>query len=429
MQWVVTCSWMPGEYVARQEMRACHQLREATAEAHKSLERTSFAGQLIRGKVEQNQYVDYLRAVAVIIANLTTAIRRDGTKVLKELLPVLGDWSERIGEDIAALAPDDGLANPYAQAATLKHTQKLFRMIADDPAWVYGLLYVIYGSHNGNLVVAQAISREFNLENDKGTTYLRAISFDESIWPMFKARLDRDLESGNSVESAICGARETFETFSQVFDALGSSYQRGVHASAVNPEAGDHPMPRDRKLVRLGNQIGRQVYSQFGYLQIRYGNRGEAFTKSDGAWMITLGDISMERATKLIDWLTRLLSARGIPSFCMEHHLRTLHTALEAENALSREDPDRLLSLADRVGILRRTFISEDEWKAISTAPLPALDPLGSATLLSAAIDQRVGLARCADSLVKWLENESGITREQQVQLISFLKATSSHAG
>lgn len=91
--------------------------------------------------------------------------------------------------------------------------------------------------------------------------------------------------------------------------------------------------------------------------------RGEAFARSDGAWLVTLGDIPLRRAEKQVDWLARLLSVRGIPSYCLERHLLALHRALAAAKLPPREDPDRLATLADRIGSARRALYDAAEWR------------------------------------------------------------------
>ena len=47
--------------------------------------------------------------------------------------------------------------------------------------------------------------------------------------------------------------------------------------------------------------------------------------------------------------------------------------------------------------------------ESITMIPVPALDPLGAATLVSAIIDQQSGLAKCADSLARWVEGSPSL--------------------
>lgn len=402
-------------------MSASSELRHSTAAAHRALEQTPVAKNLASGRIEHLTYVDYLRAIAVVVANLRTAIKRSGSPVQRQLLPVLDDWSTRIGNDIHQLAPDETLANPDAQTTALALVQKLYLKIADDPAWVFGVAYVLFGSHNGNRSIADAVSRDLAVSGDTGTSYLRATQGDGAAWHRFKILLDQNLEHQEAIHSATGGALATFECFHGIFDALQNDDGRSVHATAINPEAGNHPVPLDDRLSHIANEVGRNCHAAFGYLCRRYGSRGEAFARSDGVWLVTLCEIPSEQARKRIDWLSRLLSARGIPSLCLEHHLDMLHEALVEEKAIPGQDSDRLLQLARHVGSNRSAAVPPDQWQAIIQIPLPALDPLGAATLVSAVIDQRSGLAACADSIVGWLETTNDLQSRDRSELRAFL--------
>jgi hypothetical protein len=231
--------------------------------------------------------------------------------------------------------------------------------------------------------------------------------------------VDQNLIESEALDSARRGAIDAFECFSKVFDALQHHPEREVAASAVNPEAGDHPVPQDENLARIADDVGKKCHAAFGYLCRRYGSRGEAFARSDGAWMVTLGEIPILRAHKRIDWLAKLLSARGIPSLCLEQHLGMLHEALSNAHALPQNEPDRLLQLAHRVGARRRAVITEADWNKLIEIRVPALDPLGAATIISAIIDQRVGLAPCADSITGWLETCPTLESNDRCELLA----------
>lgn len=171
----------------------------------------------------------------------------------------------------------------------------------------------------------------------------------------------------------------------------------------------------------IADQVGLDAFRAYGYLELRFGQRGESFARSDGAWLTTLGEIPFKSACKKTDWLARLLSARGIPSICLEHHLTVLHQALLGADALHGDEPQQLLQLSDRVGSRRRALIDDASWEKIARTPVPALDPLGMATLASAVIDQRVGLANCADSIFGWLQATTDLESGNRRTLLALL--------
>jgi len=407
-------------------MSATDTLREATARPHRELEDTDLARRLEDGSIERQTYVDYLRAIAVLVANLRTSTRRHGTDDLKDLLPTLDDWVDRIDADIRALGADDATANEQAQVAVLALVQKVYRHLGDEIDWMYGVLYVLYGSHNGNLIIADAVSRGLRLEGDLGTSYLRATRRRRSVWKRFKALVDARLVSQQQRQLAETGAAETFECFRQVFLALeDQDSRRSVNASAVNPEAGDHPVPQDNRLAELAAEVGRECHLAFGYLRRRYGSRGEAFARSDGVWMVTLSELSEAQARRRVDWLAGLLSARGIPSICVEYHLERLHEALAEAGALGESELARLLALSRHAGASRRAVVSDEQWAAITSIPVPAIDPQGAATLVSAIIDQASGLARCADSVEEWIESTPSLERSEREEILAVVRLVS----
>lgn len=116
---------------------ASEALREATARAHGELESSEFARRLADGSIGCQTYVDYLRAIAVLVANLRTT-----------------------------LPPTSGLRGPSWIS---------YRGSTVTPATrLYGVIYVLYGSHSGNLSIVEAISRGLGLENGIGTAHLLA---------------------------------------------------------------------------------------------------------------------------------------------------------------------------------------------------------------------------------------------------------------
>lgn len=228
------------------------------------------------------------------------------------------------------------------------------------------------------------------------------------------------LDEKELVESAVSGALQTFACFGRIFESLELNKTRIPHASAINPEAGDHPVVSDEVFRLVATRAGTQCHSAFGYLVRRYGDRGENFARSDGAWLGTLTELPEDEARRQIDWLARLLSARGIPSVCLEYHLDELHRNLQAHKA---HGANNLLfeSLARYVASGYRLALSTESYAQLANAVIPALEPRGADVLLCAVVDQHAGLAPCADRIADWIGSELSFDEATRRDLLTFL--------
>ncbi|MBV5336535.1 MAG: hypothetical protein J0653_00540, partial [Deltaproteobacteria bacterium] len=57
-----------------------------------------------------------------------------------------------------------------------------------------------------------------------------------------------------------------------------------------NADAGNHPVPDDPREILAALRAGERCYAQHPYFERRYGDRGKAFTRSDGGYLVTLAD-------------------------------------------------------------------------------------------------------------------------------------------
>jgi len=397
-------------------------LRERTAKAHTALEQLPFGRRLPAGNIDSTTYLDYLRAIFVLVASLRTDISRHGSELQQHFLTTLEDWAQRLEADIRSLSEDDGLANGEAQDAATRLVQKMRCHLMDDPHWIAGLAYVLYGSHHGNRSIAPAVARALSLPEGVGTSYLLATRHNGSDWSRFKDLLDRTLVETSRVDAAVQGALDTFECFGKVFEALDNGAGRETRASALNPEAGDHPVVVDPDLLRIATYAGTMCHTGFGYLVLRFGERGEAFARSDGAWLPIVCDLPREQGQERMNWLARLLSARTIPTVCLEYHLEVLHRELANCELMAPDSHQRLREYMLDLRARSRSVIDGGAYRELVARPLPALDPRGAELLLSAAIDQKTGLAPCADRIGQWIETTDLIDKEQRRELLDFLK-------
>ncbi len=63
----------------------------------------------------------------------------------------------------------------------------------------------------------------------------------------------------------------------------------------LNPAAGGVPVPEDVREVKAALRAGAVSCRVFPYLDWRFGERGEKFTRSDSAWLVWLTRLDQER--------------------------------------------------------------------------------------------------------------------------------------
>ena len=402
-------------------MTASSDLRKQTEEQHAALEASDFGRLLFRGTLERDAYAEYLRCLWIVLATLRTQLRRHGSANEMELLVPLDDWVSLLAEDLANLAPPPAVANPAAHDAALAAAGAIRRHVHTCPAWIFGMAYVLYGSHLGNSLVADAVSRGLELPDNLGTRYLRATEVDRTFWKHFKSLLDGLVNGQEALDSAVRGARDTFAYFRQIFDALSSSATNAARVTALNPEAGNHPIVEDPDQLQVAIDVGSRCHAAWGYLQCRFGERGERYARSDGAWLATLCSLPEEVARRQVEWLARLLSARGVPSVCLEQHLQALHEAFAGSAGTAPPNVAQLARLSGHVGGLRGR-LDRDANRDLIERKMPGLDPRGAELLVAAVLDERDGIAPCASNIVAWARSSSVPAAADRAAVVAFIE-------
>jgi hypothetical protein len=117
-------------------------------------------------------------------------------------------------------------------------------------------------------------------------------------------------------------ACEAFEGLARVFRALYPVNQEALRTlvTSLNPEAGSHPIPSDPRELQAAVRAGERCWQRFPYFSQRYGHRGEKFTSSDSAWLVTLVEYDQARVHQQVAWLGQVLAARGMPRLLLETH-------------------------------------------------------------------------------------------------------------
>jgi hypothetical protein len=197
---------------------------------------------------------------------------------------------------------------------------------------------------------------------------------------------------------------------------------QSVDAGVVNPASGGYEITTDANLLRAAVRAAQGSIDAMPYYGARYGARGSRFATTDSAWLISLARLGTDRAIHQVEWLARVLAARGMPSWLLEIHL----DALVAEvRAVADEDAvGSLPAAALALAAVRRRHVdddllrSADEWadEALGDA-LPV--PRAGALMAAAVADQRAGVTRDDSSLVDWLTDPARVPETVATALLA----------
>ncbi len=179
-----------------------------------------------------------------------------------------------------------------------------------------------------------------------------------------------------------------------------------VDAGVVNADAGRYEITTDAELLRAGVRASQRSFDATPYYRLRYGGRGARFASTDTAWLISLADHDEDQAVRQVQWLSRVLATRGMPSWLLETHLGEL--VGELTTAVGAGAVGALPAAADALATARRQHVDDallDRAEAWAVEALgDALPFVGAGTLLAAAVaDERSGVAKDDAPYVGWL--------------------------
>ncbi len=384
-------------------MPSLHQrLRDATREKHEWLERYPFFQALMNGKLPLSSYVAWLRTLTTVVGVLEWEVE-DSTAP-----DVSGLWRPDMRKlpllraDAAAFDSEPSTAAEAVQP-TLELVEALRRWGRDNPAGLIGALYVFEGSALGAKVLRKKLAEQYRLRR-AGLSYVSAYGRSVRLqWQTFCDRLNALELSSEDEARVVAAASAVLEKLGRIVAHLHPA-QDDAYAvlNMLNLSAGGHEVTRDPRELLASIDAGVRTWAQYPYFEARYGDRGRCFTRSDGAWLVTLAYCDMERTVHQIDWLAGLLSHRGMPSLLLEEHLFHL------QEALVRAVPER----ADHY---RQLGANGERLRAKRLAALPGFDrvaasfgrvrPLANVgpIIAGAVVDERFGIDDAVDSVVRWL--------------------------
>jgi len=177
-----------------------------------------------------------------------------------------------------------------------------------------------------------------------------------------------------------------------------------------NSEAGNHPLPGDPREVQAALRAGQECWARFPYYGLRYGDRGERFTRSDSGYLAALAAEPEPVVLEQVLWLGNVLASRGMPTWLLESHLDLLHRALaaaapeRAERYLKLERAAATLRLRrlGQVSAQRVADLAADFRARVGAEPWAARLPEAGELLVAAVADERGGTAHAVPSLLSW---------------------------
>ncbi len=397
-------------------VRIMKRLKEETAEYHEELESLPFFVALSEKKLRLEHYVHQLRSLAIICGVFESEIQKVNDAKVNSIwhddfvkLPLLN-------EDIDFFKPRVIAEDFKAIDFALKVAGKIRLRRTSDPLTLLGYLYVLEGTTLGNDMHLPDIVGTFRLKGLNGCRYYA--SYGEQVhakWAEFSANMNATVGIGDDQNAVIEAAKEAFDGLEELYTELYhlEEVKKVSHVTRINPEAGNHPIPEDELEIQAALKASAKGWDAFPYYEHRYGSRGKRFSDSDCCWLVTLTALEQQSLQKQIDWLSGVLSSRGMPSLMLECTLRFLSDELILALPEKTSTYQKLRVSAENLAKKRSQFMDEKMVEAVCTEFSrevgPELDTefknMGE-LLVSAVIDEEIGAQGSLAALVDWLTDE-----------------------
>jgi hypothetical protein len=183
-----------------------------------------------------------------------------------------------------------------------------------------------------------------------------------------------------------------------------------------NPDAGNHPLPDNPDEVIASIRAAERCMDTFPYLGIRFGQRGDAFARTDSGYLTTLVRFPQDYLIEQVQWLARVLSNRGMPRWLMEVHLEILAEELGRAIPSGSADYGKLQADAAVLGNERRAIIPQasfdnlaDEFATQGGTSIPNFGGL----IVSAVCDEACGIDAAVASMTQWVETGDKRSRNE----------------
>lgn len=388
-------------------------LRDATRHEHRRVELLPFASALATGALPLESYVAFLDAFRVVHSSLEQAMAACGQPLVRSIWDESWRLAPRLEQDVAYFKLRKIQKSLVISLRANLMAQRIRQRTEEDPLSLLGYLYVLLGATLGGAILKTQIAQTFALEGPDGLAYVSTHGDDAgSPWPHFRKQMN-GLALGKSERQRIVdAANEAFTSIAQIVEALYplEMSDSRVLAQTLNAEAGRHHVPLDEREIQAALQAGERSLARFPYYRLRYGARGERFTRSDSAWLVTLAAHEPAMIYKQMTWLGHVLSARGMPQWMLENHLEVLHESLVGAVPENTSTYDKLLRAAELLRMARRKHVSDDVMAACESSFRRAVGeewsqklPEAGMLLAGAVADEKQGVKLALSSVESWM--------------------------
>lgn len=392
---------------------ATRTLRDATRDLHADIEATPFAAAFLEKAIDVESYVGFIRVLLVVQAALERRLYASGHPLVAQVrseslrrLPELLDDNEAFRWQVI---PD----SPKAVQAALKAASHILLASEKNPVSLLGCLYVLGGSTKGAVILAPLAKQTLGLSPGRGLSYLtRHGEQGPEEWEKIAKVLDGLVTDSDQIQAMTDTAVMVFECLLEAFEALWplDRSQMKHMVTALNPEAGKHPIPQSRRDLLAVLRASERCLAEFPYFLYRYGRRGRGYTDSDGAWLATLPELGAEAMAGQVDWLAGVLSARGMPRLLLARHMQILAEELIAARPDQTERSQLLEEKAsviiERLDMSLPPTFRQDQIRLFERACHRYGDFAVSeaiSLLASAVVDEADDLEGSVQSLMSWL--------------------------
>ena len=405
-----------------QQLTLMEELKAATFSDHARLQAAPFFHALVACQLPLESYVGQLRALLTIHGVIEQAIAVCSDE---RIVSVWNNGMSKLSllqRDLLYFDPRCVADLKEAVDAELKLADELRVISLEKPLSLLGWLYVLEGSTLGAVVVRQLVSRALLLTGEEGLIYLNSYgSAVPAEWSAFKQRMNALQLSDDDIGQITQAAREFFTQLETVFYTLYpfKPESKIFLVTSINPEAGRHPIPADSREVQASLLAGDICWQQFPYFDLRFGERGRRFARSDAAWQATLCQYPAAQILQQVLWLGHVLAGRGMPTLLLQVQLEILVNELITAIPEKKAEYEKLLPAAAELHTKRRKHLTDEQVEVMASEFDHAVSPEwrarlpGTGKLLCAAVaDELEGNTGAVESLYSWLSDPARLPHE-----------------
>ena len=403
-------------------MLIMEKLRNTIQSEHKALELLPYFRAISERILPIECYVNQLKSLAIIYTSLESELASETNDC------VCSVWKDEMRK-LPLLENDLKFFNPRFKSQSVSAMEEALiisanirRRLIETPVTLLGYLYVFEGTTLGNKMHTPDIVEAYKLASPNGCSYYKSYGDEVPIkWRQFTERMNKAVSDRAQHDLVIEAAQEAFLGLKKLFSKLYpiDLTDRAVSVSRINPEAGSHPMPKNESEIRAALSASDMMVRLFPYLELRYGSRGKRFSDSDTLWLVTLTNFDMKSVNDQIEWISRILANRGMPTIIIEELLNILYDKLVEADPEKRSSYDKLLSASKLMNNIRTECVSQSKFNSLSQEFESRIGEQLSkeykntgSLLVSAVVDNKLGITRSTSSIRDWLTNSNQFPKQ-----------------